>query len=60
MHRWVIKLVPLFEKQFRKNRRPVGKSWRMDESYIKIKGDGPGLSLALQGIIPPQAEAMTR
>ena len=37
-HRWVIKLVPLFEKTFRKHKRPVGKSWRMDETYIKVKG----------------------
>jgi transposase-like protein len=38
VHRWVIKLVPLFEKMFRKLKRPVGKSWRMDETYIKGKG----------------------
>ncbi|MGF6483031.1 putative transposase [Paraburkholderia sp. JPY419] len=39
VYRWVIKLLPLFERRFRKHRRPVGKSWRMDESYIKIKGE---------------------
>src|ERR1700720_3492328 len=38
VHRWVIKLVPLFEKTFRRQKRPVGKSWRMDETYIKVKG----------------------
>jgi putative transposase len=38
VHRWVIKLVPLFEKAFRKRKRPVGKSWRMDETYVKVKG----------------------
>src|SRR5580704_13432225 len=38
VHRWVIKLMPLFEKTFRKHKRPVGKSWRMDETYIKVKG----------------------
>jgi transposase-like protein len=38
VHRWVIKLVPLFEKAFRRHKRPVGKSWRMDETYVKIKG----------------------
>src|SRR5882757_8965044 len=37
-HRWVIKLVPLFEKAFRKHKRPVGKSWRMDETYVKMRG----------------------
>lgn len=39
VHRWVIKLVPLFEKAFRKHKRPVGKRWRMDETYMKISGD---------------------
>ncbi|WP_245163685.1 IS6 family transposase [Burkholderia latens] len=38
VHRWVIKLVPLFEKAFHKRKRPVGKSWRMDETYIKVRG----------------------
>jgi putative transposase len=38
VHRWVIKLVPLFEKAFRKRKRPIGKSWRVDETYIKVKG----------------------
>ena len=38
VHRWVIKLVPLFEKAFRKHKRPVRKSWRMDETYIKVRG----------------------
>ena len=37
VHRWVIELLPLFEKAFRKRKRPVGKSWRMDETYIKVK-----------------------
>jgi transposase-like protein len=39
VHRWVIKIVPLFEKAFRKHKRPVGKSWRMDETYIKVRGE---------------------
>ncbi len=38
VHRWVIKLVPLIEKAFLKRKRSVGKSWRMDESYIKVRG----------------------
>jgi putative transposase len=38
VHRWVIKLLPLFEKAFRKHKRPVGRSWRMDETYIKVNG----------------------
>ena len=38
VHRWVIKLLPVFEKAFRKRKRPVGKSWRVDEAYVKVKG----------------------
>jgi len=48
VHRWVIKLVPLFEKTFRKHKRPVGKSWRMDETYIKVKGSWK-ISLSRRG-----------
>jgi putative transposase len=35
---WVLKFTPLLEASFRKGKkRPVGKSWRMDETYIKKK-----------------------
>src|SRR4029450_942113 len=36
--RWVFKYAPECEKQFRRQQRPVGRSWRMDETYVKIKG----------------------
>jgi transposase-like protein len=39
LNRWVIKYAPEIEKQFRRRKRPVGKSWRMDETYIRIKGE---------------------
>ncbi|WP_255209035.1 IS6 family transposase [Paraburkholderia youngii] len=38
VHRWAIKLLPALEKVFRVRKRPVGKSWRVDETYIKVKG----------------------
>jgi len=38
LHRWVIRLVPLLVKAFRRHKRSVGRRWRMDETYIKIKG----------------------
>jgi transposase-like protein len=39
INRWAIRFLPLLEKAFRrKHKRPVGVSWRMDETYIKIKG----------------------
>src|SRR5882757_4125475 len=39
MHRWAIKLLPVLEKAFRRCKRAVGKSWRMDETYVKIRGE---------------------
>src|ERR1700755_621961 len=33
-----MKLLPVSEKAFRKRKRPVGKSWRVDETYVKVKG----------------------
>ena len=27
------------EKAFRLGKRPVGKSWRLDEAYIRLKGE---------------------
>jgi putative transposase len=38
LNRWVIKYAPEFEKQFRRRQCPVGRSWRLDETYVKIKG----------------------
>ena len=40
LNRWVIKYAPEVEKQFRRRQRSVGRSWRMDETYVKIKGKG--------------------
>jgi transposase-like protein len=40
VHRWAMKLLPVLEKVFRRHKRMVGKSWRMDETYIKVKGNG--------------------
>ena len=38
INRWAVRFLPLLEKAFRKHKRPVGGSWRMDETYIKVKG----------------------
>ena len=38
INRWTIRFLPLLEKVFRNHKRPVGGSWRMDETYIKVKG----------------------
>jgi hypothetical protein len=38
VHRWAVKILPAVAKAFRRRKRPVDKSWRMDETYIKIRG----------------------
>jgi len=39
LNRWVIHYAPLLEEEFRKNhKKKTNSSWRMDETYIKIKG----------------------
>jgi hypothetical protein len=35
---WVLKYVPLLDTQFRARKRPVGSSWRMDETYARVSG----------------------
>jgi transposase-like protein len=36
--RWVQRYVPDFENRWQAYARPVGDSWRVDEAYIKVKG----------------------
>src|SRR5665647_2119801 len=36
--RWVQRYVPEFEKLWKRYARPVGGSWRCDETYIKVTG----------------------
>ena len=39
VNRWVIKYSPQLEAEFHRRKRPVWTSWRMDETYIKVKGE---------------------
>jgi putative transposase len=38
IQRWVVKYSPLLEAAFQRRKRAVWLSWRMDETYIKVKG----------------------
>ena len=38
IQRWVVKYSLLLEEAFHRRKRPVWVSWRMDETYIKVKG----------------------
>src|SRR5918911_1789597 len=39
INRWVVKYSPQLEEAFHRRKRPVWVSWRMDETYIKVKGE---------------------
>jgi putative transposase len=39
INRWVIKYSPQLEEAFYRRKRPVWVSWRMDETYIRVKGE---------------------
>jgi transposase-like protein len=36
--RWIQRYAPGFEKRWNRFARPAGPSWRVDETYVKIKG----------------------
>jgi len=38
VHRWALKILPVLAKVFRRRKHPVGRSWRMDETYIQVGG----------------------
>src|SRR5215472_10919931 len=37
LNRGVLKYVPQLDAAFRARKRPVGSSWRLDETYVRIK-----------------------
>ncbi|MGI9284282.1 MAG: IS6 family transposase [Pseudomonadales bacterium] len=39
IQRWVVHYAPRIEKAFRKNKRRTDLRWRLDETYLKIKGE---------------------
>jgi putative transposase len=39
VNRWVIKYSPQLEEAFHHRKRPIWISWRMDETYIRVKGE---------------------
>lgn len=48
VHCWAIKMLPVLEKAFRRYKKAVGRSWRMDETYIKVRGQWKYLYRALE------------
>ena len=39
VHRWALKMLPVLAAVFRRRKRLVGSSWRMDETYVKVGGE---------------------
>src|SRR5512134_3082994 len=39
IQRWVVKYSPQLDEAFHRRKRPIGHSWRMDETYIRVKGE---------------------
>src|SRR5499433_89585 len=39
INRWVVTYSPQLEEAFHRRKQPVWVSWRMDETYIKVKGE---------------------
>jgi len=38
LHRWSMKMLPVLAAALRRRKRPVGTSWRTDETYVKVAG----------------------
>lgn len=47
IHRWSFKMLPILAAVFRRLKRPVGTSWRLDETYIKVSGEWKDLYRAV-------------
>jgi len=38
VHRWSLKMLPVLAKVFPRRKHPVGRSWRVDETYVLVGG----------------------
>ncbi len=38
LNRWVVRYAPLIAARAQARKRPTDRSWRMDETYIRVKG----------------------
>jgi len=47
VQRWVVHYAPRIEQAFRQNKKPLGHRWRLDETYLKIRGEWKYLYRAL-------------
>ena len=50
VHRWALKMLPVLCKTFRRRKHPVGSSWRVDETYVRVGGQWKYLYRAVDGL----------
>ena len=50
VHRWSLKILPVLAKVFRGRRHPIGRSWRVDETYVRVGGQWKYLYRAVDRI----------
>ena len=55
VHRWAIKVLPVLAAVFRRRKRPVGTSWRMDESVSRTQAKACGAVLKMGVGLPKPA-----
>ena len=48
LNHWAVRYVPFLDQHFRARKRPVGSSWRLVETYVKVKGSGKYLYRAVE------------
>ncbi len=55
VHRWALKILPVLALVFRRRKRPVGGSWRMDESVSRTQARACGAVLKMGVGLPKPA-----
>ena len=55
VHRWAIKIPPVLAAVFRRRKRPVGVSWRVDESVSRTQAKACGAVLKMGVGLPKPA-----
>lgn len=59
--RWVQRFVPEFEKRWNRYAQPTGSAWRVDETYVKARGEWmvivhPARNIRKSSATQPRAE----